>query len=416
MVTLLFKLLHLFQGYITIQIRGYAREKLINYLIRNDFNVWGIREKEDCFEAKLKAKDFKVIRKYAKRAGCRVKIKTKHGLPFLFNKLKSRQALILGVIVAILTIYILSSFIWFVEINGTSDIAKEEIFFLLEKAGFEYGMLKYSLNTNKIEKNISRHKKVAWTDVKISGTKLVIDIVEKVSIEQLEEKSQIADVVAKKSGLITDLIVLEGQPVVKEGQMVKRGEKLISGIVKHYPESSEKTEEEKEGEETQKEPIEIEKVSAKGIVKAKVWYESYGEAKLVEYHQQETGQVVNSLSVKYENKQINLYGPEKPPFAYFKVEETTKSLPSWRNINFPIEIIRKRYIKIKEFKEEHTLNEAKELAKKRALEKILDKINEAVIINRELTLISGEQKGNNIVRVKALITAKENIALQKSIQ
>lgn len=410
---MLFKILYLFQGYVTIRISGYAKEKLINFLIRSDLNVWDVVEKGDYFEVKLKAKDFKMIRQYARKAKCRVRIESKHGLPFLVAKFKARKALIVGLIVAVLTIYILSSFVWFVEIKGASEISKKKIFSSLKKAGFEYGMLKYRLNTDKIEKTLRKNKKVAWVDVKLTGTKLLVDVVEKVIIEQSEKEGQVVNVVAKKPGLITELIVLAGEPVVKEGEMVKKGEKIISGIIKHYSQASE---EGLAAKEEDRELVEEEQVVAKGIVMAKVWYESYGEAKLKNYYRQETGKTVDNFTIRYEDEKINLYGPQNPPFEHYKVKKTVKSLPSWRNISFPIEIIRRRYIEVKKFKEERSLVAAKKLAKERALEYILSKIDkQAEIINKDLKLISGEKEGNNIVRIKALITTKENIASQKNI-
>jgi similar to stage IV sporulation protein len=412
-MVLLFKLLYLFQGYVIIQIKGYTQEKLINFLIRSDLIIWDVVKKEGYFEAKLRAKDFKLIRKYVKRAKCQVNIKSKHGLPFLITKLKYRETLVIGIVVSVLTLYILSSFVWFVEIKGLSNIPEKDILFLLNKAGFEQGMLKYRLDPTEIEKVINRHRQVSWVDVKLKGTKLLVDIVEKVTIEDLKRKGETANIVARKSGLVREVIVLEGQALVKEGEMVKKGENLISGIVKYY---SQTTEEELADKEKKLEPIKIERVMAKGIVKAKVWYESYGEAKLISYYEQETEDIVNNFSISYKSKEINLYGSKKIPFKNFKVKKSSKSLPSWRNISFPIEIIRRRYIKIKELKEKRSLEEAKSLAKKRAIEEIFAKIDkDAVVIDKELKLISGGIEDNNIVRMKALVTTKEDIALQENI-
>ncbi|SDC73993.1 MULTISPECIES: sporulation protein YqfD [unclassified Candidatus Frackibacter] len=411
---MLFKILYLLRGYIVIQIRGCQKEKLINYLIRSNFIIWDIKEVDDHYLAKLVADDFKRIRESIRRADCTVRIRSRHGLPFFLKKLKVRNALVIGLVVAVITIYILSSFIWTVELNGLEDIKEEEIFFLLNKAGFEYGMLKYNLNTEEVEDLINQNEKVAWVDVKVNGTKLLIDLVEKTTVEGQNIEGQAIDLVAEKSGLITEVIVLEGEAVVEEGTIVQAGDRLISGTIKHY---SEPEVQEEVANEEDLDPVEIEKVVAKGIVKAKVWYESYGEVNLTDYYQQQTTDVVESFSIKYEDQEFHIFGPKKPPFVYFKVEKTIKSLPSWRNIDLPIEIIRRRYIKIKEFSEKRSLAEAKKIAKERALQKVLTQLDDdAVILDKDLKLISTNQEENNIVRVKALVTTKENIALQENIQ
>ncbi|ADL12158.1 sporulation protein YqfD [Acetohalobium arabaticum] len=409
---MIFRLLCLIRGYVIVQISGYGKEKLINFLMRSDFRVWNVKHKKDHFEAKLKMKDFKQIRPYVRRADCKVRIKSKHGLPYWLRKLKVRKSLLVGVVVAVMMLYLLSSFIWSVEIHGLSELSEEKIVNLLKDSGFEYGMLKHTVDIEELEKKIESHRKIAWADIELQGTKLDVEIVEKVLVEEKDRTDKVVDVVAKKTGLIEEIIVLKGKPVVKEGELVQAGERLISGTRKYYPQVPQQ--EELSTEEKEELEPKIEKMAADGIVKAKVWYRSYAEAKLVDYYQQETAEVLDSISVRYNNSEFNVYGPDKPPFAQFKIEIAVKSLPSWRNIDFPIELIRRRYIKVKDFKERLSLAEAKELAKKRALEKVLDRVSEdAEIINKKFEIISENQKVNNIVRIKALITTKEDIALQK---
>nr|WP_239559101.1 sporulation protein YqfD [Sporohalobacter salinus] len=400
------------QGYVIIRIEGYGKEKLINFLMRSDFRIWKVKHKRDHFEARLKMKDFKEIRPYVKRADCQVRIKSKHGFPYWLKKLKFRKSLFIGSIVAVIVLYLLSSFIWLVDIHGLSDLSEEEIMNLLKDSGFEYGMLKHKVDVKGLEDTLEDHRKVVWADIELQGTKLDVEVVEKVLVEDKDRANKVVDVVAKKAGLVEEVIVLKGESVVKEGELVQPGEKLISGIRKYYPQVP--SQEELSEEERQKLEPKVEKMVANGIVKAKVWYRSYAETRLIDYHKQQTDEVVDSVSIKYGNLEFNIYGPDRPPFAQFKVEKMVKSLPSWRNIDFPIELIRRRYIKVKEFKEKQNLTEAKQLAKRKALQKVLDEIDEeAVVINKEFEIISENQEVNNIIRVKALVTTKEDIALQK---
>ncbi|MCK8824457.1 sporulation protein YqfD [Fuchsiella alkaliacetigena] len=402
---MLSNLLYYFKGYVIIKIEGYGVEKLINYLIRSELQVWDISQENDYFLAKLKASDFKKIRKMVRKANCQVSIEAKEGLPFLLKRFKVRKGLIVGLATAVLTIYILSSFIWLLEIKGLEELSEDEIITLLAEAGFEQGVLKYRVDLETVEEQLNQHPQISWADVELKGTKLLVEVAEKEALPEQEVEQ--ADVVAKKSGLIEELIVLEGQAVVEEGEMVELGEKLISGEVKVYPQLEEEQEE--------LEPIETKRVMAEGIVRAKVWYEEHNEVALNRFYQQQTSRVVDSFKLRLGDREISLSGPDKPPFANFKVEEELKSLSLWRNIDFPIEIIRRRYIELRELNERLSYEEAKELAFKQAEERILATADEeAAVIDKKFEVLSTEESAES-VQVRVLITTKEEIGEQKNI-
>ncbi|MGM0471621.1 MAG: sporulation protein YqfD [Bacillota bacterium] len=409
---MLLKLLYIIQGYVTIEVRGYGKEKLINYLMRSDFEVWDIIHCQDRFEVKLKMATFRQIRSYVHQADCQVAIKSKHGLPALWKKVNRRRSLLVGIIFVIISLYFAASFIWLVEIEGLDEISTEEIKNLLAESGFKRGILKQQVQIEKMEKLLRQHKQVAWADVEINGTKLLVEVVEKKVIESDDKSTQVVDVVADKAGLIKELIILQGTAAVEEGELIQQGEKLISGLSKYYPQQV--PEDKLSTEEQEELEPEIERTVAQGIVKAKVWYRSYGEARLVDYQHQSTAKVVDSVSIRYRDRELKVYGPNQPPFANFKVEKTVKSLARWRNIDFPIEVIRRRYINLKEIEEKLSFSEAVELAKEQALQKVIARLDKtAVIKEREFEVISKQQTVNNIVRVKGLITTEERIGVQK---
>ena len=218
-----------------------------------------------------------------------------------------------------------------------------------------------------------------------------------------------SDLVAKKSGVIKKLIVLRGTPKVKEGETVKKGQILISRKVEEIKEVKEVAKEEKELEERE---IEIKEVKAAGIIQARVWYEGYGEAARVKTFTQSTSDIKKSIILKWKDKEIILSGPQKLPYNHFFVEENIKRVSEWRNINFPLEIITKKYIKLRKIKAERTIEEAKELAREKALESILQQLGkEVIIMNSNLKLIQTSEE--NMLRIKAVLEVEEDIATRR---
>ena len=327
-----------------------------------------------------------------------------HGLPHLVKRILNRKFIILGVITFISLIYLMSSFILFIEIQGTKRLEDEVLKSQLADLKVRPGVLKSSIPLEKLEEIIIRkNRRVAWANLYFEGTKLVLEVVEKKIIETEVEAS---DLIAEKSGVITEMIVLRGTPMVKEGETVKQGQILISQKVKRECE-------EENSEETEEIQTEIKNVKAAGIVKAKVWYEGYGEAARIKTFTQATSDSTKSIIIKYKNKEIILSGPKKPPYNHFFVEENIKRLAQWRNINFPLEIITKKYIKLREIKVERTIKQAKELAKEKAVESILQRLaKEVIIMNSDLRLIQFNEE-KNILRVKAVVEVEEDIAIRR---
>ncbi|MCK8826978.1 sporulation protein YqfD [Natroniella acetigena] len=405
------RLYDLIKGYVRLEIQGKDLEKFLNYLVRNDIELWNVVRIEDIIYVNIKLKDFKKIRKYVRNSSCRVKIQQKKGTPFLINRLINRRMLVVGVIILVVIIHLLSSFVFFIEIEGVTAENQEEVRELLTEFKIRPGVLKSSIDLEQLEDLILQKKsQFAWSNAYFQGTKLVVELAEK---ELIDMDIIPSDVVADKSGVINELIVLQGTPVVEEGMTVKAGDLLISKevVVKsEKDEGDEKLEEAEDNEE--KIVIETKEVRAEGLVKAHVWYEGYAEAKLDNTFLQATANSKFSNIIKFENKEVIITGPKEPPYSQFAVEEEVKSLPKWRNIDLPIELIRRRYIELKEFRATKDVEIAKKIAKERAIDDVLEKINqEAKILNSELKLIKLEQE--NLIRIKALIEVEEDIGTRR---
>ncbi|OCL25218.1 sporulation protein YqfD [Orenia metallireducens] len=411
------KLYTLVEGYLRLEIQGANLEKCINILMREGFKLWDIIRIGDRLYVNIRLKDFKNIRPHLRRTRYKVRINQKRGLPFFFTKVLNRRFLIIGLIFLVLSLYTLSSFLFFIEIQGTKEIEKEEILEFLREAKIRPGVLKSSIPLEDLEKALIRRvPRIAWVNIHFSGTTLIVELVEK---KIVDSKIIPSDIVAAKAGIISKLIVLKGTPMVEEGMTVKKGDLLISKEVFIKKEEEEVIN--KEDEETKEEEgndrgilVKKEEVKAEGIIKARIWYEGYGEAKLVQEYEQLTDNSKTSIIIKFKDKKINLKGPKSSPYTNFKVVEEVKSLPKWRNIDLPIELVTRRYIKVKKVKERIDLEMAKQIAKDDAVESILQGVSkEAIILNSKLKLIDLDGEVNNIIRIKALLEIEEEIGVRK---
>ncbi len=77
---------HTLTGYLIITIEGYSIEKLINQARRKGIFLWDLdRKRNTILKAKIGIRDFKRIRKIARKTRCGIQIEEKKGLPFFVN-------------------------------------------------------------------------------------------------------------------------------------------------------------------------------------------------------------------------------------------------------------------------------------------------------------------------------------------
>ena len=85
-------LLNYILGYINIEVEGYFIERFINLCKSKRIFLWNSkRKKATLLNTNIGINDFKKIAKLIKQTKCKVKIKRKKGLPFIFNKYKKRK-------------------------------------------------------------------------------------------------------------------------------------------------------------------------------------------------------------------------------------------------------------------------------------------------------------------------------------
>jgi similar to stage IV sporulation protein len=255
-------LLDFYHGFLVVMAQGKRLEAFLNSAVAKGVYLWGIRRPAPGrLLFRVRVKDFPGLRSSFRRCGCRGKILHRSGLPFLLRRLLQNKGRWLGLLFFIAAVQILASFIWVVGVAvgdgalpGEPRIREE-----LREIGVRPGALRGK--TKKAHERILEELAIAfpeaaWINVELRGVVVLVTIVGKTPPPAKEEGP--ADIVAAKEGLVSEVIVLEGTPLVKPGDMVTPGDLLILG---------EKVLPRREG------GFISQPVRAEGIVRARVWYE-----------------------------------------------------------------------------------------------------------------------------------------------
>ena len=380
-------------GYVDIVIEGYYIEKFINICNSKQINLWNIK-KENSIKmlASIKISDFKELKQICRKTKCKVKIQNKKGLPFTIKKYKKRKVFLLFLMLIILTIIVLSNFIWNIEIEGDESIPKEEIMELVKNEGLEIGAFKGKVDTKEIINKIRLERDdVSWVGIDIEGTNAIIKLVKADEKPEIINEEEYCNIVADRDATILKVSAQNGTPLVKEGDTVTNGDIIIAGWM--------------EGKYTGKQYV-----HAQGEVQAKVSYTTIEKVYLKETKKVETGESENRYSVKINNFQINLL-KTLPKFQKYDTIEENKKLKLFSNFYLPLEIVKYTY---KEYEEQlvvHSFEEAKQIGIDRAKESLQEELDGKEILDKQVKVTSEPE----YIEVEVTYEVKENIGIKEKI-
>lgn len=122
--------------------------------------------------------------------------------------------------------------IWDVRVDGCSGENEGKIIKELEECGFSIGARWSHRDLSEVEVDFLKSTDIAsWVNINRRGTVAYVTVIEKASHPKPDVKSGYANVVASHDAVIEEITVMRGVAAVKAGDVVKKGDLLISGIV-----------------------------------------------------------------------------------------------------------------------------------------------------------------------------------------
>lgn len=388
------RFLNYLRGYLIITIEGYFVEKFINLCSNKKIKIWDINKKnEGLLEAKIIVKDFFRIRKCARISKCRIKIKKKIGFYFLMNKYKKRKIFLISLIVVAAILAINSLFIWNINFICDEDIDLNSIVLDLNEFGIKVGVLKSSIDESDIQNKIRlKRDDIAWIGFNIKGTNLDIKIIKSVEKPEILNENEYCNIVSQEDALITKITVQNGTAMVKEGDIVTKGDILVLGLI--------------EGK-----YVEDKYVHSQATIEGNVWRTTKKKVELNTTEKRQTGNSEKKFQILIKNFQINLYKNDTNFKNYDKISTESK-LKIGSNLYIPISIIKNEYLETENVNKTLTKEEAKKEAIKLAEEELNTMLPEnSKLINKSLTYYEGE----DYIEVELTYESVENIGTEQKI-
>ena len=290
----------------------------------------------------------------------------------------------------------LTSCIWVVDVIGNDETGDEEIKAVLNENGIGVGKLRYGKKISEIKNRaLLKLDSLSWLWVHIDGTRAIVEVREKGDASGIFVDDECTNLVASFDGIVKDMRVRRGRKVVERGNVVSKGDLLVSGVASTKARG-------------------IRYIHSQGEIIALTRRRAEGEFEPYVTKRVPTGKSVKRINVKFFEHSINNIFKKKIPFKSFDKKIKRKQIKILKNIYLPLTFTTEEFYEIIE-KNEHP-------GKKAIIERSVGILKKQIESARapDAKTISTEYEYTGLedgrLYISVVVESEENIAREVKIQ
>lgn len=283
------------KGRSRIRLTGSGVIRCLNLLLGKGVALKDVYRENGTILAWMSTKDVEQAEIYAKKSGCTVEILREKGFPAWKKQYGNRYGFVIGLILLVLGVFVWNSFIWGIDIQGNETLSDLEVRSRLAEYGLTEGTWKGGHDLEGIKNQmLLEYPEWSWMSLSIEGTTLQVRLTEGTKPPSIYEEGDPRDWVADRDGIIYSIVTTRGTPMVRAGDVVRKGDVLISGTLEIPMEDG---------------TTQYQFTEAAGEVYALCTQEITLEQEAAYIEKAYTGEMVHELLLQWGDTQISLYKP-----------------------------------------------------------------------------------------------------------
>lgn len=380
LLEILKKLKKLIDDYIFVSISKTEFNKIINGIIEYDIEIINVFYEKNKVIIKVNENNYLKLKKYF--SYIKFKKEKYEGFIYLKKTIGNNLSYIILIILSVLFIIFCSNVIVDIKYNFDDPDLKRKISYELNANNVKkFSIKKDYKDLQEIKKNIKNTLKddVEWIEIKENGMNYEV-YAQKRIIKNFKKNNEHCNVLAKKDGHITGILINKGVSKVNINDYVQKGDELISGDIIFNDEVKSIT-------------------CAQGTIMAQIWYKINVKVPLVKEKIINGKKKRNNLIINYDDYDIKVFKDRLDNYE-------SKKRKIFDALGLKIYIEEQREI-IKE-KVKIDQNEAIKIGLEQSKEKVKLKLQDTDSIITEKIL----QKvvNNSTIELEVFIVTNENIA------
>ena len=215
------------------EIKGVNLNRIFSDCKKENIELFNINRKDfKNMEFDVGFHDKNRFQKIAKERNIKFCISSKSGFEKLKNEFFLHFGMVFGIFLFVFLNIFCNLFIWDIKVYGNSRVSTDEILAVLKEHNIEKSKIKNTEKICSIEKILENQiEDISLCSVIVKGTTIVVNIKEKLFVDEMNDIDEGNDIVAPQNLTITELVVVNGTAQKKVGDSVKKGEVIVSGFV-----------------------------------------------------------------------------------------------------------------------------------------------------------------------------------------
>lgn len=289
---------------------------------------------------------------------------TRRGLFAFASGYKMRIGFFIGAVLCAALLAASSFFVWDINVSGQTGLSEKEILKTLEGYGLYIGAYIPNIDTMRLENElVIDTEELSYASINLRGTVAEVVVRERKE-KDVENISLPSNLVASCDGQIESIEVRGGMPTVKKGQIVKKGQLLVSGVI-------------------DSQAVGYRLVRARGEIYARISRSFTAEVPLVREKKSRTGEKKTRVTIRFFAKKINLFSNNDISFEKYDTIEEEKRLCLFDRVELPVFIIKTTYSEYVTETEKISEEQALSIAEKELAGQTEKTLSEAQILARE---------------------------------
>lgn len=359
------KIYEYLRGSYTVTARAESVCRALNVLMKNNVPFYGVKAEGGGLVGFCLEPD--AFRKYvALTAEMTIEDErvTRRGLFAFASGYKMRIGFFIGAVLCAALLAASSFFVWDINVTGQTGLSEKEILKTLEGYGLYIGAYIPNIDTMRLENElVIDTEELSYASINLRGTVAEVVVRERKE-KDVENISLPSNLVASCDGQIESIEVRGGMPTVKKGQIVKKGQLLVSGVI-------------------DSQAVGYRLVRARGEIYARISRSFTAEVPLVREKKSRTGEKKTRVTIRFFAKKINLFSNNDISFEKYDTIVEEKRLCLFDRVELPVFIIKTTYSEYVTETEKISEEQALSIAEKELAGQTEKTLSEAQILARE---------------------------------
>ena len=296
-------------GSVTAKVTGAQPEDFLNLCAREGFSLSRmVREDPFTLMVQVTRRQYPRLCTLAQRAQCAVERQREQGIPFFLLRFRRRYAFVAGAVLCVLLLTVGSRVILTLDVSGNQNVTQREILSQLRLCGVQVGTFGPSVPIRAVENKIMQAiPELSFCAVNLHGTRAEILVRERTPVPQVRQQHLPTDIIASADGIITHIEPWAGDACFGEGDVVRRGEVLISGLMVLDPPPMVEAD------------LGTALVHAEGKVLARTWYTQTAQIALTAQSKVYTGETLTRHSLTAQGRRMKFHQNGGIPYENYDI-------------------------------------------------------------------------------------------------